>query len=565
MSEMLLTKLHGARQKHVTVCFCTGLFAAAGAAVVGLGAAMLLDWWLDLALWIRAVLLLINLAVIIFVFLDLALWPIVWGPDAEGIALRVEDAEPSLATRLIASVQLSQAGAIPAGTSVSLVRAMIAQTEAMTRPMDFGRVVSTDRLIKIIIAAMLALLLGLAGFAWGYSNSVSTDLLKRAFLSQVPVPRKTHISMDADADKTIARGDPVTLAAKASGIVPDRGQVEISFAGGRQQHFPLERDAATASAARFACGLENVQDSFQYRVYLGDARSSWHRVRVLTRPLATQIEVQQKYPDYTRHAPENRKLGDLSILTGSRLLLRVTCNNDCSPTPANQSRRSWVHVVGSQFDAPMFVDRYDPHILRAEVPVTDQTTGMTIRLIDADGLASAADAATYRIDVVQDKDPVVRITYPVEREALATKVAKVVIGFDATDDFGIAKLSLVYKVDDGPVQTVALLISDPLHAHNRYAWDLGKVSPASTTQPSLEGSTVEYWLEAEDNNNVRASGPGRAKTEKYSLQVVSEEIKREEIARRMAAQIDVIKTGIDDQQSLSDTLGDFVLEKKTLP
>jgi hypothetical protein len=287
---------------------------------------------------------------------------------------------------------------------------------------------------------------------------------------------------------------------------------------------------------------------------------------VLTRPLATNVEVKQEYPAYTHLKPEVRALGDLSILAGSHLLLKVTSNNSCKAAPANQGRPSTVYVTGAQINAIMAVDARDPHILSADVPVPDDATGFTIRLVDSNGLSSAADAATYRIDVVQHRDPVLHITYPVEREELATANARVLIGFDAHDDYGIAKVSLKYKVDDGPLQNVDLDIKgEPLNLHNRYEWKLSKVAPASTTQPSLEGSNVEYWLEAANNDNISKKGPGIGASEHYALRIVTEEVKRAEIAARMAAQIDAIKSGVDDQQNLSDTLGDLVLEKKNQP
>jgi hypothetical protein len=562
---MLQSKLSAVRQKHVTVSFCTGLVAAVGALVLGLGIGMLLDWWLDLPWVLRAIFLALDLALLVVIVLHFIISPIVFGPDDEAIALRVEDAEPSLASRLIASVQLSRSGAVPAGASSSMVKAMVTQTEAMSRELDFGRVVPTDRLTKLAIGAALAVLLGLCGFAWGYNTSVSTDLLRRALLGNVDVPRKTRIRMGEDADRIVPRGDTVILGAHAAGSIPDKGEVEVRFESGRKQFFALDRDAKDTIAPFFTRDLQNVQDSFTYRIHLGDARSPWHTVSVLSRPITTNIDVRQVYPPYTRMGTITRSLGDLQILAGSHLLLSVTSNNPCNSTSKNQGRNSFVHLVGSQADVPMTLDAHNPHLLTADVEVSDTVTGFAIHLVDSNGLASADDAANYRIDVIQDKDPVVKINFPINREELATKIAHEVIAFDANDDFGITKLSLKYKVDDGPEQTVPLQILDPKHAHNRYDWNLGKISPASTTQPSLEGSSIEYWIEAVDNNNVRKSGPGVGTSEHYTLRIVSEEVKRAEIAARMAGLGEALRNGIDDQQNLSDSLGEFVTERKTSP
>src|SRR5215217_7781364 len=131
MSAILLSKISGVRQKRVAVAGGTGLTAALCAAVVLLAAGMLLDWWLDLPRHWRIALLVVDGLVVVATLVWLTLVPVYLSPDDEEVALAVEDAEPSFGTRLIAAVQFARPGAVPAGASMALVRAMIAQTERM--------------------------------------------------------------------------------------------------------------------------------------------------------------------------------------------------------------------------------------------------------------------------------------------------------------------------------------------------------------------------------------------------------------------------------------------------
>jgi hypothetical protein len=516
---------------------------------------------------VRAVFLAVDLTALVFILLRCVIAPIVFGPDDETIARRVEDHSPVLKTRLIASVQFSRPGSVPKGASVSLIRAMVSQTEVMSESLDFGRIIRTDGLAKLSVAAALLLLLGATGFAWGYRSGVSVDLFRRAMLQNVDVPRKTRIILGDNADMIVPRGDTVTLAARAAGIIPDHGDVDVEFEGGREQTFTLDR-AKTADA--FARDLENVQDSFKYRIRLGDNRTAWHNVTVLTRPVATSIDVQQVFPAYTHLGTLPRSLGDLSILAGSHLKLRVACNNPCNATSKNQGHPSVVHVTGVERDVPMQVDAQDPHLLTADVEVAETATGFAVHLTDENGLSSAKDAAVYRIDVEHDKDPVVRITYPTDREELATKVARVVIGFEVANDYGVSKVLLKYKVDDSEPREIPLDIpaqwpregTRGFTLRRRYEWSLTQLAAGPTTRGSLEGSSIEFWIEAVDNNNVRPTGPGIGDSEHYALRIVSEEVKRAEVAARMESQIETLKNGIDDEQNLSDKLGTFVTEKK---
>ena len=563
MSQLLLTKISAVRAKHSSVALGTGLALAITALVVGLAVGMLMDWWLDLPRWIRTAFLAVDLALLLVIVLYQILIPLFTSPDDDQIALRVEDANPVFRTRLIASIQLSRPEAMPAGASVSLVRAMIAQAESLADSIDFTHVISTDRLTRLMMLAALVLITGGTAFVYGRRDNVSTDLLARAFLSNVPVPRKTHIDVASGSFK-MGRGDTAILLGKTRGVVPAFGTVDIRFASGRKQTFSL--DGSKDDKALFSRTLENVQDSFEYRMNLGDNTTPWFRADVLVPPVVTRLECQQVYPAYTHLGAVGRSLGDLSILSGSRLMLKITTNNPILPEAASNLPANHVHLLHPDNlpDVRLVADPKDPRQLTADVPIPPKTTGFSIHLKDSNGLVSK-DPAVYRVDLVPDKEPTVHITYPERKEELVTRVAMLEIGFDAADDFGIAKLSLKYKIDDGAAQSIPLNIAkpndpQPKSLHNRYAWAIAKLTPRSTTQPTLEGSNIEYWLEAEDNNDV--TGPGIGASEHFSARVVTEAEKRAEILARLGASIQDVERGVSDQEKLHKDLGDLILERK---
>lgn len=563
MSQLLLSKISAVRTRHSSVAIATGAATAIAALVAGLTLGMLLDYWLDLPRWIRAAFLAIDVSLLITILVQTILIPIFTGPDDDQIALQVEEANPEFRTRLIASIQLSRPEAIPIGASASLVRAMVMQAESLADRIDFTRVVSTDWLMKISIIAALVLLTGLSSYVYGRRDGVSSDLLARAFLSNTPVPRKTRIDVPQGSFK-IGRGDNAILMARARGMIPSGGTIDVMFDSGRRQTFPLE--VSPNEKAMFARTLENVQDSFSYRMNLGDSTSAWYQADVLVPPVVTHLECQQVYPAYTKLGTVGRSLGDLSILSGSRLILKVTTNNPIQLDGTNDKPLNAVHLVNPEGVPPvkLTIDPNDPRQLTADVPMPPKTSGFSIWLNDTNGLKSR-DPAVYRVDLVPDKDPTVRINYPERKEELVTRIATLEIGFDAADDFGLANLYLKYKIDDGPDQSIPLDIHKPgqplpRSLHKRYAWAISKLTPRSTTQPTLEGSNIEYWLEAEDNNNV--TGPGHGQSEHYSARVVSEAEKRAEILARLGASIQDVQRGVDDQEQLRTTLGDLILERK---
>jgi hypothetical protein len=518
MSDLLFTKIAAVRARHRMLWLGTGVCAAALSFALCLGICMVADWWLDLA-------------------------------------LRIEDAHPQFATRLIAAIQLARATPLLAGASPMLMRATVRQAETIARDIEFPPVIRSDRFVKTLSAAVAALLLLIAGLIVARHDHVSGDLLARAFLSHVPVPRKTRIEMPR-TDFKIARGDNVDLIADARGVIPYGGWLDIAFASGRRQGFSLDR--TDAAAARFHRSLENVQDSFEYRMHLGDNTTPWFHVQALTPPMVAQLHVTQIYPAYTGRPNIERQLGDLSILAGSRLRLDITSNNDIAA--------GVVHWINPQTtgDARLSVDPHEAKHVTVDAPVPPRTTGFVIHLHDVNALENK-DPTVYRIDLVPDREPTVQITYPQRKEELVTRIASMEIAFDAGDDFGIAALALKYRIDDGPEQSIPLDIHRtgqpwPMHLHNRYAWKIAQLSSAST-RPTLEGSVIEYWLEAVDNNNV--TGPGKGTSEHLSARVVSEAEKLAEIWARVTASYQDLQQATDQQEKSHQELGELLKELKS--
>ncbi|MDB5318660.1 MAG: hypothetical protein JWN40_291 [Phycisphaerales bacterium] len=594
MSQILHAKITTVRRKHVIVATAVGVAGAIGAFALILAIGMLLDLWIPSGLpySARAALLSINLAAVVWIILYATFGPILYGPDDDEIALMVEDAEPAFRTRLIASIQLSRPGeaASAAGSSPSLVRAMIAQAESLAGPIDFSRVIKTDRLLRVILLSLLILIVGAAAFAWG--GDTSKDLFKRAFLSNVPVPRKTRVLPVTD-NLLIARGDTVEILALADGVIPPTGQLTIKTEAGRKQDFTMERvtpvdDARLqqakqlladsqrdpkliarvsshldASAPLFAATIENVQEPFDYTIRLNDGASETFKVNVLPRPAITKVEAKQIYPAYTGRPIEPRPLGDLSILQGSKLQLAITVNKNLHRPAKPSEVPNFVHLIGSDKNLPLKVDDKDARILQGEFDIPKGTTGFSINLTDEYGLKSK-DPAIYRIDLLQDKPPAARIILPTRKEVLLVRDAKHKVIFEATDDFAIGAAGIRYKLDDGPESTIKLDLKGqhPRNFRGEYDWKLNEVQSTSATRPMMEGSVIEYWIEVEDTKDAPNGGPGKGVSEHYMVRVVSEAEKRAEMAARIADIGSGLRTAADDQEAVANKVGTILLEKK---
>ena len=188
-------------------------------------------------------------------------------------------------------------------------------------------------------------------------------------------------------------------------------------------------------------------------------------------------------------------------------------------------------------------------------------SGFSIQMLDTDSMASH-DAAVYRIDVIPDKVPAVRITYPDRKEELITRHATLVIGFDAVEDFQIVQARIRYKLrladKDESSETNSIVLDltgeNQQRLRRRYEWKIGGFNPLLA-----EGTTIEYWVEVEDNNNV--TGPGIGSSEHQIARVVSENEKRADLLNRAGDFLGSISDVAADQEKLNQNLGALILEK----
>ena len=543
-SALLAGKLAAVRSKKVGVETGSGVAMLLGGLVLALGIGMAADWFLDLPWAVRLLLFLGYLAAGGHIIWHRILIPFLRQPDDDDIALLVERGNSPFGTRLIAALQLTRPGALQSGEAPALVRALVSETERLAEPVDFTAVICTRQLRRLVGWAVV--IIGIGGVVFWKGEEVSRDLLSRAFLSrEVEVPRKTRIGQTS-GDIRIARGDNVNLFALAKGVVPERAKLVLKFTSGRTQEFLL--DGSQTNRAHFAQAMENVQDTFDYTFHIGDGKSRSARVEAVERPGIAKLDATQIYPEYTGLGTVRRSLGDLTLLVGSKLNLTLT--------PTKEVAKGAVLVTSSTNAAPitlpLLVNPKNAREVQVSIPITSEAlTGFSIHLEDKYGFRSKDDAV-YRLEVLPDRAPVVRITYPERKEDLITQRATVLIGFEAVDDFAVKQLFLRYTVDGGEEKGIELTLETPSRAlRRRYDWKVGALNPKPP-----EGATLEYWIEARDNNNV--TGPGIGTSEHFTAKVVSDAEKRADLLNRVGDSIGAIGEAANDQEKLNQRLGDII-------
>jgi hypothetical protein len=530
------------------------------ALIAWLTIAMPLDWLIELPFAARAALFVCGLGGAAALAWKFGIRQWLRKPDYDRVALAIERALPQFRSRFIASVQLSRehsagdSSGAHENVSRSLVNALLEETAGIATDAPFDDAVKTDTLRRWLRIAAVATLFAAA--LWFVGGRASWPLFQRAWLVNVPVPRRTMI-VAFTGNRVIALGDDLRIEATAAGILPKSGKLIIESVGGRRQEYSLE--ATPGERVRFSRALQSVQENFRYRIELGDNRTASASVRVRPRPAVASLACEQQWPAYTKLPPLRRQPGNLKLLAGSKLAVRLTAT---APL-----RSATLHLTGADpaktiRSAPLVANATGEWIGTAEIPAKD-AAGMTFHLTDTEGVESRA-MAVHRIEIVPDAPPTIRILLPARREELLTRNATLLLGFEAKDDFGVARVLLHYAVNwtgGAPHKTVELDLGgeQPKAITRRFEWKIARLTPVPA-----ENDTIDFWLEARDANDV--TGPGIAvMPEHYQARIVSEEEKRADLANRLNDTLQSLDAVRQSQQDLATRLGDFIREKPAPP
>jgi hypothetical protein len=512
----------------------TGLAAAASLLIGVFAGEMTLDWLVHLPWLARACFSLPALGGAGWILYHEVVLPLLRMPSDHAVACVVERAMPVFQTRLIASIQLGKA---TGSKKSALVGALIRETAAMAAGEDFRKAVKTGRLIRG--ARLLGCVLALAGvLAWAGRGNV-TLLLERALLLTTRLPSRTQIEK-IECEKKIASGEDLKIEVQAAGVIPESGAI-MAETGTRTSEYRLER----AGPGRFSAVIKSVPESFSFRVRLGDATSDSVAVTVLMPPAVLGVQCLQVYPAYTKLPAVARPTGDLSLLAGSVLKLTVAASGPV--------REGSVHLAGVERDLPLAIDPQNRQQAHGEIPIPkDGLTGFSLRLVDDNGIASR-ETAVYRIDIIPDRPPTIKITHPGAQE-VATAAATELIAFEAEDDFGVASVFLHYMVNHGAEKVIDFDLggANPRQVARRFEWKL----PLLKLAP---GGVLEYWMEAVDANNV--TGPGRGLTDHEEIKIVTEAEKRTELTGRMNDALGSLDEVSQSEDELSKKLGGQIFQK----
>ena len=507
---------------------------------------LFLDLLADLKIETRSLLLfsIITLTAILIIW---SLFSLItkWKND-ETLALEIERKNKDFDSRLISSIQFAKHKAkFPENAPMSMVHNMILETKDVSKKFNFLKVVNPKALTR---ATLIFFVIIITSGIWVYSEKDNIPILvKRALGEQIEIPRDTTIIEEPNISK-VGIGDNIqmTFKVKSKKNSELKANLNIEYNSGRNVKVSLERTEKEPDT--YTGTIEDVPESFSFDAQIDDAKTETLTVTAIERPTIKNISATQVYPEFTKQSPTNHVPGDFTFFPGSEVTINIESSKELDSGN--------LKFLGLDNQMPLSVNEANKKEGVAKIKIPSQSlSGFSVSLTDSDEMDSKNNAI-YKISLLTDLPPEIRITYPKRSEELVTRKATLLIKYEAIDRFGVNSINLKYKREENEIVTIPLMKeeSSKKQISDSYEWNLGSLKTGLS-----EGDQIEYWLEASDQN---ISGLNISSSEKLSLKVVTPEEKRADLLGRTSDALGSVDEATNDQENLNKDL-ESIIRKNT--
>jgi uncharacterized protein DUF4175 len=429
-------------------------------------------------------------------------------PSDHTVALYLEEHEPSLDAAVLTAVELQEREARTdelrrrGPISPSLRDQLTHSALERVHTIDDGRHVderelhvSAGLLAGVLGVALLTTLLGPASLRHGMG-------LMLVPWDRTPAANVFAISAEP-GNVTVARGGDLLIAARLRGFQSDAVDLLVRQRDSTNwTRLTMALDSAGKFAGRYTFRLFDIAAPMEYVIESNGVRSPAYRIDVADLPYAKQLGLQYRFPAYTGLAPQTVEAGgDIAAVKGTQVRVRVA-----TTVPARGGR--------------LLVDRGDRTDTIPLMPAADGSLGGTLSVMAAgfykvelqaqDGRV-VPGSLDYTIDALPDRPPTIHFSKPGSDQKVLS-VDEVYTEVQADDDYGVAKMELVYSVNGGLEKTA------PLYSATRRTPEMTAGYTFSLEDFKLqEGDVVSYYARATDNNAV--SGPQTSTSDIYFMKV----------------------------------------------
>ena len=465
------------------------------------------------------------------------------------LARLVEREHPQLEWKLLSAVQFADPAWSPGPeTSRELAGLVVADAEQLAREVAFeapvpGAPMARSALRGAAVLAAGALLLG------SFPGPAHTWFERNVLLSTTAQwPQDTLLTIESptltDGVLRLARGEDLTFAVRAEGVIPSRVYLDTTSAeGGRER---LVFDAL--GDGTFRTTLEQVSESFTFSIWGGDAELGPFEAEVVRRPWITGLTFKATPPAYTGQDPAEFgvEAGAVSLPVDSRVAVEIQVSKPLV--------RAWLEERRAGED----VARIHTGVLVADAKgfsaeLTLDRAGPSVFQVQVEGRDGYGFGQATRFNLIAQSDASPQLELRLLGVGLnVTAKAKVRFEVDASDDYGLTAGTLHFRGAGGDEEAGELLGGLPFD-------EVLQGKPQATPVGVLDLGSLELepkmaltlWAEATDAD---PRGPNTGASPSHQLRIVTPEQLLNELLRRLHEQRLELERMISEEEKLAQGL-----------
>ena len=542
----LQERVSGARRVWKRSLFWTG-FAIVLTGVIALfvGEAIV-DWLMPLPSAVRIALLAIGVGVIGYLLYKYLVQPLRASLTLRDVALNVERNHPDLEDRLVSAIEFgSRESTDP--IEAHMLQRLLEDTVDRVKGINFKATIDHSRTRKHVGIAALVVV-GCFVVSLLFPTEIHTSLLRVLVPWEKTDPILTTKLAIEPGNARILRGKSLPIHVTVTGKSAEK--VVLTYSDIDEQNVPAP-NTETVSEQQinmlrspndkrgFAYEIFNINADMEYYVVANEAISERYTVEVFEMPKVTEVSVAYTYPEYTGLKPiVQTGTGDIHAVVGTQAEIRLTTNKVIQTASIAISsvgqEQSGIgeNIRNSDNDLPRTDSQQFPMAINGNTlttPVDVVENGRyAIQLLCIDGFSNEIPIE-YTIKAIPDAIPEVVIKEP-GRDVKATKLDEVEIIAEATDDYGVAELKLMYRIGSDELQELVVESSkEAVGSENRLSEGSRKPKVPESQYADgtytfyLEefdvepGDVISYYAHAIDNNTL--TGPGEASSDVYFIEI----------------------------------------------
>lgn len=371
--------------------------------------------------------------------------------------------------------------------------------------------------IRPVVGVLLALAAAAAAIVcWRLAGAPSDAALARRLESRDPAAAGLTTAVELSEKLTLPDAPPFSRELARAHVAAAAQRVSRTGPAAAFDERPLKWTGLSA-----ALSVAAVLAAFVFggplpkglsHLALGRAAGDASRLKPNVAPITGDISLTYVYPAHTglQSKTVEGTNGEITAPAGTRVHIETRADRDLARAFLDLAGDSLaLEVKGRQLQGTLLVQRSGSY---------------AFRFVDARG-RDLARGPEIPIVMVEDGIPTVDITAPVA-EITVTEKDSVEVHFEATDDYGVAKVELVYQVGGEPEQTVSVASFGEVRkrVEGRHLWELSTLS----LRP---GDVVTYFLRVADNDAVGGAKQGQSRTQ--SLKIFSEAEHRRELVAKV--------------------------------